>query len=214
MLPLETLDALDLTLWLGSEVMAAQQLSCNQSTVSRRLKMASKVFGAKLVRRDGQLNLAAPCPLLTMQREVHQLARLLGHGQLRLELDDGIPQDLLAEKPSHWCVGRAGGMGSGRSLTLLRERVVDVWLASKKADLPGDDDGTCQVFVLAQPPLERRMGKISGQISDRNGWLSVVVRSDVAASPAIAEVLSVLSNALKMLGPSHGRLTRVDCVVS
>jgi len=212
-LPLETLDALDLTLWLGSEGMAAQQLSCNQSTVSRRLKMASKVFGAKLVRRDGQLKLAAPCPLLTMQREVHQLARLLGHGQLRLELDAGIAQDLLAEKPSHWCVGRAGGLGRGRRLTLLRECVVDGWLASKKADLPGDDDSTFQVFVVAQPPLERTMDKISEQSSNGNGWLAVVVRSDVAASPAIAQLLSVLGNAMRVLGPSHGQLTRMDCVV-
>jgi len=213
-LPIETLDAFDLTLWLGSEVMAAQQLSCNQSTVSRRLKLASKVFGANLVRRDGQLNLAAPCPLLTMQREVHQLARLLGHGPLRLELDHRVAQDLLGEMPSHWCVGRAGGMGRGRSLTFLRERVVDGLLFSKKSDLAGDDDSTFQVFVVAQPPLERTMDKIPEQISDGNGWLAVVVRSDVAASPAIAQLLGVLSNAVKVQDPSHGQLSPVDCIVT
>ena len=119
----------------------------------------------------------------------------------------------MAEKPSQWCVGSAGGLGRGRRLTLLRERVVDGWLASKKADLPGDDDSTFQVFVVAQPPLERTMDKIPEPISDGNGWLAVVVRSDVAASPAIAQLLSVLGNALKVLGPSHGQLTRVDCVV-
>ena len=209
MLPLETLDALDLTLWLGSEVVAAQRLSCSQSTVSRRLTMALKVFGAKLVRRDGQLELAESCPLLTMQREVHQLARLLGHGQLRLELDHGVARDLLGEMPSHWCVGCAGGMGRGRRLNFLRERLVDGWLASKTAELPGNDDTTFQVFVLAQPPFEGA----TNPTSDLNGCLAVVVRSDVAASPAIVQLLSVLSNALKVQGPSHGQLTRVDCVM-
>jgi DNA-binding transcriptional LysR family regulator len=199
-LPLETLDALDLTLWLGSEVMAAKRLGCNQSTVSRRLKTALNVFGARLVRRNGELRLAEPCPLLAMQREVHQLARLLGHGQLRLELNPGVGRELSAGMSSRRCVGRAGGIGSERRLALLRERLVDVWLATEMVDLPGGDDTPFQVFALARVPMKRT--------SALNDWVAVVVRSDVADSPAIAELLADLTDALKVhalpMGSSAG----------
>ena len=153
MLSVETLDALDLTLWLGSELKAADRLFCHQSTVSRRVQAALHLFDAQLVRGNGELQLSAPDRLLSMQREVHQLARLLMDGPLRLELDHWVGRDLLEGRPAQWQLGRTGCIGVRRPLQLLEERVVDAWLASKRADLPESDHPTFQVFELARMPL-------------------------------------------------------------
>ena len=153
MLPVETLAALDLTQWLGSEVKASERLCCHQSTVSRRVQAALQLFEAQLVRVDGELQLVVPDRLLAMQREVHQLARLLMDGPLRLELDHWVGRDLLEGRPSQWQLGRSGGIGIRRPLQLLRQRVVDAWLASKLSDLPDPADPDFEVVELARVPL-------------------------------------------------------------
>lgn len=153
MLPVETLAALDLTQWLGSEVKAADRLCCHQSTVSRRVQAALQLFDARLERVDGELQLAVPDRLLLMQREVHQLARLLMDGPLRLELDHWVGRAFLDGSPAQWQVGRSGGIGIERPLQLLRERVVDAWLASKLSDLPSPAQSDYTVFELARLPL-------------------------------------------------------------
>ncbi len=75
-LPLEHLAALDLYLWLGNEGTVSEVLDVHQSTVSRQVRSALKLFNLKLSRSHGHVQLGGDASLLMAERTVHQQARL------------------------------------------------------------------------------------------------------------------------------------------
>ena len=77
-LPLEHLAVLDLYLWLGNEGTVSEVLDVHQSTVSRQVRSALKLFNLKLSRSDGHVELGGDASLLMAERAVHQQARLRG----------------------------------------------------------------------------------------------------------------------------------------
>ena len=82
----ESLDALDFLVWLNSGYRAAKLCGCHQSSISRRAQDAAAIFGVSLERERGFWQLSGSTALLDLEREVHQLHRLLRGSQLRLEL--------------------------------------------------------------------------------------------------------------------------------
>ena len=62
MVTVETLEALDLLIWLGSGALAGEGARCDQSTVSRRVRQAQSSFGLKLQRRGAQWHLSGNSP--------------------------------------------------------------------------------------------------------------------------------------------------------
>ena len=149
----EDLAGLDLFLWHGSGPKAAALLQCNQSTISRRVQRCTDVFGVKLKRRLGEWGLSDHSPLLQMEREIHQMARLLGQHPLRLE---GFPVGagpLVKPPPPGWSIGPLDAVGTLSPLALLRDRVIDAWLTDAAEDLPKTLDFPAVVWPLARQPI-------------------------------------------------------------
>ena len=87
MLSIKTLAALDCYLWLehGNEV--ATRLKTTQSTISRQIKSALKELQIDLYPGMGSQHseLRGDISLLVEERRVHQLARLRGKAEKRIE---------------------------------------------------------------------------------------------------------------------------------
>jgi len=150
---LDDLAGLDLFLWHGNGPKASVLMGCNQSTISRRVQRCSEVFGLRLKRREGEWVITSRQDLLlTMEREIHQVARLLGQAPLRLE---GFPvgaAPLIKPSPPGWCVGSLDMLGTS-PLTLLRDRVIDAWLTDAADDIPDSLDFPIIVWPLARQPV-------------------------------------------------------------
>jgi hypothetical protein len=148
----EDLEGLDLMLWHGNGPKAAAALQCNQSTISRRVQRCLGTFGLRLRRRSGGWIVQGPSLLLQMEREIHQLARVLGQHPLRLE---GFPVGcgpLLQPPPPGWTMGPHNRVGIRSPLGLLKERIIDVWLTDAADDLPETPECPIVVWPLAQQP--------------------------------------------------------------
>lgn len=150
----ERLEALDLTIWLGTESLAAEKLSCTQSTISRRNRDVKRLFQVQRVRDDLTLTwaLAPDSLLLEMERQVHQLHRWLQGDRLRIEADAWLAA-LLPALPDRWIRGTLDGLGVARPLGLLRARVIDAWLTCSSHDLPPANDPDLLVIELVRLPL-------------------------------------------------------------
>jgi hypothetical protein len=150
----EDLAGLDCLLWHGNGPRAASHLGCNQSTVSRRVQRCAEVFGLRLKRLQGEWCLSGRHSLLlTMEREIHQMSRLLGQGPLRLE---GFPTGsrlLVKPPPPGWSIGPLDAVGTAPPLALLRNRVIDAWITDAAEDLPPTLDFPATVWPLARQPI-------------------------------------------------------------
>jgi DNA-binding transcriptional LysR family regulator len=150
----DDLAGLDLFLWHGSGPKAATTLGCNQSTISRRVQRCSEVFGLRLKRRQGEWSLLSGQPLLLqMERDIHQVARLLGQAPLRLEGFPAGAAPLVKPPPPGWCVGPLDTVGTLAPLALLRDRIIDAWLTDAAEDLPPSLDFPTMVWPLARQPV-------------------------------------------------------------
>lgn len=153
MVTVETLEALDLLIWLGSGSLAAKRAHCNQSTVSRRVHQAETSFGLKLQRRGSQWHLSGNSLLVRMEREVHQLNRIQRNHHLRLQAPAWSHDQLLRPLPHGWIINPSTAPGSPHHcLDLLKERVVDACLATLP-ERPSSDDRRFIYFDLYSSPI-------------------------------------------------------------
>jgi DNA-binding transcriptional LysR family regulator len=153
-LPLEHLAVLDLYLWLGHEGAVSDVLEVHQSTVSRQVRSALKLFKLQLSRADGYVQLGGDASLLMAERAVHQQARLRGRAPLRIDATYASGPWFLASPPHGWVVGRFDLPGVQRPLQLLEDRVMDAWVGSYQPDLPGPDDPDWWVLDLLREPVQ------------------------------------------------------------
>jgi DNA-binding transcriptional LysR family regulator len=152
-IPLEQLAALDLSLWLGTGKAAGEQLHTNQSTVSRQQRAVLRSLDLRQVRRGGQRLLVGDLELLAAERWVHQLARLKGKAPLRVEGTDCSGPWFQNQPLEGWIRGTFLLPGQELPLQLLRERVIDAWVASYQPDLPAADDPEWWVLNLVCEPV-------------------------------------------------------------
>lgn len=154
MVGVEELASLDFVLWHRTGQLAARALGCNQSTVSRRLARCLAVFDLPMTRCRGEWEVPLS-PLLRLERELHQLCRMLGHHPLRLEGCPVIGPRLLRPLPEGWVGGCFDHVGVDRPLALLRERVIDAWLCDVTDDLPeGSLGGELHLHPLWRNPVQ------------------------------------------------------------
>ena len=155
MLSLDKLAALDLSLWLRSGQEAGQRLALNQSNVSRRLQLALRLFELTLQKSEQEWEVQGPEPnltLLALERHVHQTARWLGEGPLRIEGTYWSGPLLLTPTPEGWVGGRHDTVGVQRPLEWLHDRVIDAWLTGGP-DWPEPDDPTFRTLQLCAMPV-------------------------------------------------------------
>ena len=147
MISQDDLQALDGLQWLGSGHAASAVLGISQATMSRSSSRALKLFELRMERQEGEWQLIGDASFLQMERRVHQVARWMGHRPLRLEATYWSAPTLCAGLPPTWRLGRSNIVGVGRNLQLVRERIVDAWIAGLP-DLPSQPK--------AWPDLERQ----------------------------------------------------------
>lgn len=164
MLSLQILEALDVRLWLGSGRHAASWLRCDESTISRHCRVACRTFmlanlkEARLELETGTHNQPPWGRLLLQERRVHQQARLLHGGRLRIhsnQLRSGT------DHAGFW----HGNLPYGRDCStttlhrLLETAILDAALVDHDAalldhlDTPTHDSGATQLIRL---PAGRR----------------------------------------------------------
>ena len=154
MITLEALRMLDTTMWLRSGEQASKRLHCSQSTVSRNNAETTELVGLELNRVDGEWQLQGDTTLLQMERRVHQHKRLLceeGGIPLRVEANFWAAPTLLNPLPPGWEGGAWDHVGMSRPMQLVRERVIDAWIASYQPDLPDQDSDLCVIDLVVSP---------------------------------------------------------------
>ena len=153
MVTVEALEALDLLIWLGNGAQAGDLVHCNQSTVSRRVRQAQTCFNLSLRRAAGAWQLVGDPLLLGLERQVHQLSRLMGRQSLRLQAPFWSSEALLKDLPDAWIRNPVSSVGSAHHcLELLEQRVIDACLATLP-ERPAGDDPRFTCFDLFHSPI-------------------------------------------------------------
>lgn len=153
-LSLDQLAVLDLYLWQEQEQAVSSAVGISQSTVSRQIRSALRLFQLKLRRGVAHLQLDGDPQLLLAERTVHQRARLRGLALLRVDATYSSGPWFLASVPEGWHVGKFDLPGLQRPLALLRDRVIDAWVGSYQPDLPDPDDPDWWVLDLLREPVQ------------------------------------------------------------
>ena len=206
----EDLEGLDHMLWHGNGPRAALALQCNQSTISRRVQRCLGTFGLRLRRRSGSWVIQGPSLLLQMEREIHQLARVLGKHPLRLE---GFPvgsAPLLQPPPPGWTMGPHDAAGIRAPLALLKERIIDAWLTDLADDLPENPEFPIVVWPLAQQPITLLASSCHPLVGDTNLQISDLARFPIPVLPKEGTPRSHALCAQLGLGTIHTELRRYD----
>jgi len=154
----DVLAALDGLLWLRTGDAVAERLGISQPSVSRMARCCLRLFDIKGHKLDGEWDLIGNEPLLTAERRVHQIARWMGHRPLRLEATYWSGPLLCTPVPEGWTLGQCNIVGVQRNWELLRERIVDVWLAGRP-DLPDPNDPHLTSLCLSHMPVHCLVGE-------------------------------------------------------
>ena len=206
----DDLEGLDHMLWHGNGPKAAVALQCNQSTISRRVQRCLGTFGLRLRRRSGSWVIQGPSLLLQMEREIHQLARVLGQHPLRLE---GFPvgsSPLLKPHPPGWAMGPHDAAGIRAPLGLLKERIIDAWLTDAADDLPQNPDFPIVVWPLAQQPVTLIASARHPLVGDTNLQISDLARFPIPIVPEESYPRSHALSAQLGLGTFHTEFVRYE----
>lgn len=180
MLTLECLASLDLSVWLRSRQAAGQRLGLNQSSVSRKCNQALELFGLELVKQDQEWSLQGDAALLQLERRVHQLARWQDLAPLRLEATYWSGPLLATPAPAGWLLGTCDIVGVGLPVALLRQRVIDGWIAAGP-DWPDPDDPELVALPLCRYPVHLVVGPNHPLLNQ-----GPISWDDVAAFPSLA----------------------------
>jgi len=148
----DCLEALDALQWLRTGDEVCKRFDLTQSSVSRKCQKCLAVLEIELQRIHGEWCTIGDQTLLLMERRVHQHARFQGLRPLRLEATYWSGPLLCTPSPGPWVLGLANIVGVGHNFQLVRERIVDAFLASLP-DLPGKDDPDLTAIVLSSMPV-------------------------------------------------------------
>ena len=121
---------------MEQELAVSAATNVHQSTVSRQIRSALKLFALKLSRGSDHLQLAGDASLLLAERFVHQQARLRGLAPLRVDATYSSGPWLLSSPPEGWVLGQFDLPGMARPLALLA--APDHPLAHVRDLTPGD----------------------------------------------------------------------------
>ena len=149
---LDWLAALDGLIWLRTGHQVEVRFQIGQSNVSRLSRKCANIFGLSLARRGAEWHLNGDVTLLNLERRVHQAVRWTRGGPLRLEAQHWSGPLLCEPAPAGWIAGCFHFHEYERPLQLLREGVIDAWIASYP-DLPAATDPTIACIGLSRMPI-------------------------------------------------------------
>ncbi len=149
---LDWLAALDGLIWLRTGHQVEAKLRIGQPSVSRLSRKCADVFEISLVRRGSEWHLNGDTTLLNLERRVHQAVRWTLGGPLRLEAQHWSGPLLCEPAPAGWIAGCFHFNEYERPLQLLREGVIDAWVASYP-DVPAATDPAIACIGLSRMPI-------------------------------------------------------------
>jgi hypothetical protein len=155
-------------------------LALNQSSVSRKCGQALELFDLELIKQDQEWSLQGDPTLLQLERRVHQLARWQNLAPLRLEATYWSGPLLATPEPEGWMLGMCDIVGVGLPLALMRQRVIDGWIASGP-DWPDPDDPELVALPLCRYPVHLVVGPNHPLLNQ-----GPITWDDVAAFPSLA----------------------------
>jgi hypothetical protein len=200
----EELAAFDLLLWLRTGHAASRYLHCNQSTISRQARRVADTFQISTHRLAHEWATAGNTTLLRLEREVHQLKRLiLGQG-LRLEAGSWPGRTLAMPMPPGWLAGTLDHIGIQQPLALLGERIIDAWLTLHTADIPSGAGALWAAFPICSMPWQLMADQGHPLVGERGITLADLERFP---GPAITNnKRPALERALKNTGLKHEQI--------
>lgn len=178
----DELTCLDSLLWLGDGTSAAEKINVSQSTLSRNARSAAAKLYVSLLKRNSQWQLSGDLSLLRAERHLHQLIRWNKDFPLRLDAQfysgPFFAEGLLARG---LLLGNFDLLDIGKPLSLLRDGVLDAWIAGYP-DIPESDDEDLACFRLTRLPLKLAVSAVHPllQLGD------AISLDDVAAYPSMA----------------------------
>ena len=152
MISLQELECFDLLQWLGTGELAASQLCCNQATVSRQAHHVQATFGISLKRLPGgSYGITGNDRLLRLERQVHQVARVLGRRPMRLHLITGKGH-LAKRLPHGWCCNPPSRLEPRvDGAALLDSYVLDACIMQRPQVASLDPQRFCVIELLSSP---------------------------------------------------------------
>ena len=152
MISLQEMECFDLLQWLGTGELAASQLCCNQATVSRQAHHVQATFGISLKRLPGgAYGITGNDRLLRLERQVHQVARVLGRRPMRLHLITGKGH-LAKRLPHGWCCNPPSRLEPRvDGAALLDSYVLDACIMQRPQVASLDPQRFCVIELLSSP---------------------------------------------------------------
>ena len=152
MVDLEALTALDALQWLRTGDEVFRRFGVSSPTVSRQSKKCLELFDVELQRVNGEWDIVGDPTMLQLERRVHQTARWMGYRPLRLEATYWSGPLLCTPAPDRWLLGLSNIVGVGRNFQLVRDRIVDAYIAGLP-DIPAVDDQDLVSINLSSMPV-------------------------------------------------------------
>lgn len=146
------LASLDGLLWLRTGHNVASKFNQHQTTVSRNSRKCAHVFDISLERINAEWHVIGNQNLLNLERRVHQHVRFSGddNNLLRLDAQHWSGPLLCTPPPAGWIAGNLNFLEYHRPLQLLKERIIDAWVASYP-DVPEDNPELTAIRLSKMP---------------------------------------------------------------
>lgn len=148
---IKKLESFDYLIWLRSGIDAAERLGVTQSTVSRDIRVVSRLFGLSLRKIDREWRLGGDSSLLNLERAVHQGYRWMHGLPLRIEAQYYSGSLFFDPAPRGWRAGNFDFLDVHTPLQHLRTSVIDAWIGCYP-DVPDADDQDFACFHLTRLP--------------------------------------------------------------
>jgi hypothetical protein len=151
LIDVDTLACLDFLVWLRTGDEVAKRLSVNQSTISRNFRKCCKEFSLISGKVESEYSVSGDLGLLNLERKVHQSHRWQGGRPLRIEGMFWSGRAYLSDPIKGFIAGNHDFMVVSQPLSLLRDGVIDAWIAPYP-DCPDEDDPEVASFPLNCSP--------------------------------------------------------------
>lgn len=145
------LDLFDALQWLGTAENVAERYPTTQPTISRTARRCAKVFEAEITRSKGEYSVHTNSELLLRTRRVHQMARWDNNKPLRIDAYHYYYSIYFHQWIPGLICGTFDLLHAGRIAGLIRESIVDCWIATAP-DVPAEDPEIACI-PLAESPL-------------------------------------------------------------
>jgi hypothetical protein len=147
----DVLACLDYLVWLRTGEEVSKRVDLSQSTISRNISKCCDRFSLIPKKVQTEYSIAGDLDLLNLERKVHQRHRWNGGRPLRIEGMFWSGRTYLSQPIKGFIAGNHDSMAVSQPLSLLRDGVIDAWIAPYP-DCPDEDDADIASFPLCRFP--------------------------------------------------------------